>query len=264
MSRRVPADRRRDRRARGADGPRSRAARNRRRPAADEPGVLAGTPGQGTAPSIADPAQRAELALAAARIRAVIDELERARRPSSVRPCRSALPEEPEARRARRRAAPGATVDGRSHPPDLGLALLGIGVVLALFCSTSSLHRVPREPQPRALLPAFERRLATGTFGDPTAPVPSGPVALLQIRRSACTRSWSRAAPRRIWAGPGHLPGSPLPGEFGNSVILGHNRLDGGPFGGSFAHRATALAVTRGGSGTTSSRWSPSPRVTRM
>jgi sortase A len=175
-----------------------------------------------TAPSIADPAQREELALAASRIRAVIDELgERD------------VPDAP--------AAPEVVV---APPPEprwtagrvrriCGLALLGIGVVLALFLVYEFVFTGMREHRSqRALLPQFEQRMATGTFDDPAAPVPSGPVALLEIPSIGVHEVVVQgSSPSDLKQGPGHLPGSPLPGEFGNSVILGHNRLYGGPFG---------------------------------
>ena len=198
-----------------------------------------------TAPSIADPAQRAELALAAARIRAVIDELGAREAPVLDAPS----PEELEVD-AELVAVP---------PPEprwtagrirriCGLALLGMGVVLALFLVYEFTFTGFRESRSqRALLPVFEQRLATGTFGDPTAPVPNGPVALLQIPSIGVHQIVVQgSSPSDLKQGPGHMPGSPLPGEFGNSVILGHNRLYGGPFGAidSLHKGDTIIAVT--------------------
>ena len=129
-----------------------------------------------------------------------------------------------------------------------GLALLGMGVVLALFLVYEFAFTGFRESRSqRALLPVFEQRLATGTFGDPTAPVPNGPVALLQIASIGMHQIVVQgSSPSDLKQGPGHMPGSPLPGEFGNSVILGHNRLYGGPFGGidSLHKGDTIIAVT--------------------
>src|SRR5262249_8262744 len=114
-----------------------------------------------------------------------------------------------------------------------GLALFGVGVVLALFLVYEFVFTGTREHRSqRALLPQFEQRMATGTFDDPAAPVPSGPVALLEIPSIGVREVVVQgSAPSDLKQGPGHLPGSPLPGEFGNTVILGHNRLYGGPFG---------------------------------
>jgi sortase A len=38
------------------------------------------------------------------------------------------------------------------------------------------------------------------------------------------------SSPGDLKQGPGHLPGSPLPGEYGNAVIFGHRLAYGGPF----------------------------------
>src|SRR3954470_8164609 len=84
-----------------------------------------------TAPSIADPAQRAELALAAARIRAVIDELG-TREPAGVEAPTTQDEPEPEAELLAVAPPEPRWTAGRIRRI-CGLALLGIGVVLALF-----------------------------------------------------------------------------------------------------------------------------------
>ena len=198
-----------------------------------------------TAPSIADPAQRAELALAAARIRAVIDELGAREAPVVDAPS-------PEAQEADAELVAVPPPEPRWTAGRIrricGLALLGMGVVLALFLVYEFTFTGFRESRSqRALLPVFEQRLATGTFGDPTAPVPNGPVALLQIPSIGVHQIVVQgSSPSDLKQGPGHMPGSPLPGEFGNTVILGHNRLYGGPFGGidSLHKGDTIIAVT--------------------
>jgi sortase A len=199
-----------------------------------------------TAPSIADPAQRAELALAAARIRAVIDELG-AREPAVVEAPTTRDEPEPEAEVVAVAPPEPRWTAGRIRRI-CGLALLGIGVVLALFLVYEFAFTGFRESRSqRALLPVFEQRLATGTFGDPATPVPSGPVALLQIPSIGVHQVVVQgSSPSELKQGPGHMPGSPLPGEFGNSVILGHNRLYGGPFGGidSLTKGDQIIAVT--------------------
>jgi sortase A len=196
-----------------------------------------------TAPSIADPAQREELALAAARIRAVIDELGVRDAPAAA-PAAEAAPE-PEVV-----AVPPSDprwTAGRIRRI-CGLALFGMGVVLALFLLYEFAFTGLREGRSqRAMLPEFTSRLATGTFDDPAAPVPSGPIALLEIPSIGTHQIVVQgSSPSDLKRGPGHMPGTPLPGEFGNSVILGHNRLYGGPFGDihSLHEGDTIVAVT--------------------
>ena len=208
---RVPADRRRDRRARGPAGPRPEQR------GTDDDLLLTSLAfslerlARETAPSIADPAQRAELALAAARIRAVIDELGAREAPGRrSRP----PPEEPEPdAETRRRAAPGAAVDGRSHPPDLRARAARDGRRARPVPGLRvRVHRVPREPQPARVAAGLQQRLATGTFGDPAAPVPSGPVALLQIPSIGMHQIVVQgSSPSDLKQGPGHMPGLRCP-----------------------------------------------------
>jgi sortase A len=37
--------------------------------------------------------------------------------------------------------------------------------------------------------------------------------------------------PNHLKKGPGHMPGTPMPGQYGNAVISGHRTTYGGPFG---------------------------------
>ena len=130
-----------------------------------------------------------------------------------------------------------------------GMALFGMGVVLALFLVYEFVFTGMREERSqRALLPQFTQRMATGTFGDPAAPVPSGPVAMIEIPSIGTHQIVVQgSSPSDLKQGPGHMPGTPLPGEFGNSVILGHNKLYGGPFGGIHSlHEGDDIVVITG------------------
>jgi sortase A len=112
--------------------------------------------------------------------------------------------------------------------------MLAIGLILALFIAYEFLFTGLSESRSqRAQLAQFDQRLRTGTFDNPSAAVPSGPVALLEIPVLGTRQIVSEgSSPSDLRDGPGHLPGTPLPGEFGNAVVLGHNHLYGGPFGG--------------------------------
>jgi len=115
----------------------------------------------------------------------------------------------------------------------LGRALLGLGLVLALFLAYEFFFTGVYEARSqRALLPEFQQRLAEGGgFDSLTAPVPSGPVALLRIPSIGVRQVVVEgSSPEELKQGPGHLPGSVLPGEFGNSVIFAHRLTYGGPF----------------------------------
>jgi sortase A len=63
-------------------------------------------------------------------------------------------------------------------------------------------------------------------------PPPGGAAAVLQspkVGLNVIAVEGDTAADLR--AGPGHRPGTPLPGKLGNSVIVGHREGWGGPFG---------------------------------
>lgn len=67
--------------------------------------------------------------------------------------------------------------------------------------------------------------------GTSTTPLPGEPVAKIVIPRLGIDRvvveGQDRATLRKA---PGHVPGSAMPGELGNSVIRGHRLLWSGPF----------------------------------
>lgn len=57
------------------------------------------------------------------------------------------------------------------------------------------------------------------------------PIALLQIPRLGTNLVVAEGdTPQQLRSGPGHRTGSPLPGDVGNSVIVGHRSGWGGPF----------------------------------
>ena len=163
------------------------------------------------------PEQRAELAAAAARIRAVIEELagrEQRRLAAvgggggAVAVLGGAAAEEPEARARSWSSARIRVI--------VGSVLLALGLCLALFFVFE--YTVTGAIQARsqqALLKQFGDRLALGPFNSPTAPrSPPGRWPCSRSRTSACTRSSSRAPPPPISSRrPGHVPGTPLPGR---------------------------------------------------
>jgi sortase A len=70
------------------------------------------------------------------------------------------------------------------------------------------------------------------------ATTPGAPVAILNIPAIGITKMIvvEGTSPSNLTLGPGHLPDTPMPGEFGVSVIFGRRAAFGAPFG-----RLTAL-----------------------
>jgi sortase A len=82
------------------------------------------------------------------------------------------------------------------------------------------------------LVPVFKTQAQTTELGSPTVNAPEGsPVALLTIPRLGLSRVVvvEGSSPDDLKSGPGHLSVSPLPGEFGNAVLLGRRTTYGGP-----------------------------------
>lgn len=87
-------------------------------------------------------------------------------------------------------------------------------------------------------------RLATG-----------GAAAILQIPRTTGSPSSTQldlnlvvlqgSGASQLHAGPGHVPGTPLPGHRGNSIIVGHADGWGGPFGALPSLHKGALLITQ-------------------
>ena len=87
-----------------------------------------------------------------------------------------------------------------------------------------------REEKERPPTPASAPGTTTAT-AVPFTPVPGDAVAILRIPRigvdKAVVEGVSRSDLRR---GPGHYPGTPLPGQPGNAAIAGHRTTYGAPF----------------------------------
>ncbi len=81
------------------------------------------------------------------------------------------------------------------------------------------------------LLPVFKAEALTTELGAPGASPPEGtPVALLSIPRLGLkVLVVEGSSSTDLEAGPGHLTVSPMPGEFGNSVLLGRRTTYGAP-----------------------------------
>jgi sortase A len=88
-----------------------------------------------------------------------------------------------------------------------------------------------QQPEPPPTLPVPGAPATTVTTAPPPTPIEGEAVALLRIPRigvdKAVVEGVSRADLRK---GPGHYPGTPLPGQPGNAAIAGHRTTYGAPF----------------------------------
>jgi sortase A len=124
-------------------------------------------------------------------------------------------------------------MDRRSIERRIGRVALVAGLVLTLFLLFESvLTGLVESRSQRTLLQEFRAGVPTKTLGSMTKVPPDGaPVALLGIPQLGLRAVVVQgSSPERTKEGPGHLPGTPLPGEFGNSVILGRRLTYGAPF----------------------------------
>ena len=101
--------------------------------------------------------------------------------------------------------------------------------------TTSPSSRAPSRPRPTA---RCSRASARSTASSPTrrarstaAPTTASRWGASACARSASTRwSWRAPTPSSLRRGPGHYPGTPLPGARGTVAIAGHRTTYGAPF----------------------------------
>lgn len=122
-----------------------------------------------------------------------------------------------------------------------GQLLITLGVVVLLFCVYElKVTNIYTDHQQQALGRALERAWAPPPPGAPR-PGAAVPVAvrlgrgLAVLRVPRLGRTWSKVvlegvAVPDLQRGPGHYPGTALPGEVGNMVISGHRTTYGAPF----------------------------------
>lgn len=131
----------------------------------------------------------------------------------------------------------------RASSRGLGELLLTVGVVLLLFVAYqlygTGVYTDQAQGELRSELEeSWQRERATGTAptaaaaAAPAAAVSGGAVALLRI-----DRLWDEPKvivegvdPESLKKGPGHQPGTAMPGAPGNFVLAGHRTTYGAPF----------------------------------
>lgn len=140
---------------------------------------------------------------------------------------------------------------GLRRPRNLGpMSAVGLAVAAAWFVVFATLLSGLQEHGTQARLYAtFRSQLANETTAA-GAPIPSGaPVALLDVPGAGIDQVVvvEGTTSRQLLAGPGHSPDTPLPGQYGDSVLLGRALAYGGPFGRIGSLRAgDRLTVTTG------------------
>jgi LPXTG-site transpeptidase (sortase) family protein len=142
----------------------------------------------------------------------------------------------------------------RSDRPRVVLASARVmfiaGVVAILFLAYEFLlSGVLHDRAQEALLSTFRLAVHTTTLDAPASRLAEGaPVAILDLPRLGSPMVVVEGtSPQDLKSGPGHLRVSPVPGEFGNSVIAGRRATYGGPFGKlDQLHRGDVIKLTTG------------------
>lgn len=125
---------------------------------------------------------------------------------------------------------PGPAAAGSRYRQRAGAALVAAGLLLVTFAGTRYVEGAVKAQEARDRWEAAQVRAAVesarrGVYGAAAAGgfEPGAPVARLQIPRIALDEIVVEGVGElELNVGPGHLPGSVLPGEPGNSVISAH------------------------------------------
>lgn len=115
----------------------------------------------------------------------------------------------------------------------VALAVTAVGLLAALFFAYEFLlSGIPVQRMQAELLAEFKQAVPTTTLDAPSStPAEGTAVALLRIPRiGLSTVVVEGSSPSDLKMGPGHLSASPLPGEYGNSVIEGRRLTYDPPF----------------------------------
>lgn len=132
----------------------------------------------------------------------------------------------------------------------IGRWLTAAGLLAALFVGYELAGTgLDHDRSQAALLTTFKAQLPTTALDAPTVAIAEGsPVALVDIPRIGVHQVVVEGtSPDDLAAGPGHLRSSPLPGEYGISVLAGRRMTYGGPFRSLDAlHRGDTITTTTG------------------
>lgn len=128
-----------------------------------------------------------------------------------------------------------------------GLVLLGV-LVLAFGLYLFVLSGFRQDRGQRSLEEDLRNDLVMRQVPIGGAIAPGTPIGMLEIPRLALRQVVLEGSTSRVTqAGPGHVRATPMPGQRGNAVLLGHRSAYGAPFAaiGSL-HRGDRLRVTTG------------------
>ena len=136
-----------------------------------------------------------------------------------------------------------APVDVRRIVAGVGRTLIGTGVLLLLFVAYQLWGTNLREARSqRSLRSAFEQVIDAADLPDespsgsttttlPPPPVPGEAVAIIEIPKIGVDKAVVEGVGvGDLKKGPGHYPGTPMPGQPGNAAIAGHRTTYGAPF----------------------------------
>lgn len=115
----------------------------------------------------------------------------------------------------------------------IGAAMTAFGLMLVIFLVYEfGLTTLLYDRSQRALLSEFKQDIQTTQLDASTARVPDGrPVSILDIPKLHVHQVVVEGTtPEDLQNGPGHVRASPMPGEFGNSLLIGRRTTYGGPF----------------------------------
>jgi sortase A len=115
----------------------------------------------------------------------------------------------------------------------VGIGAIGVAAFIGLFLVyLFGASRITEIRSQRLLLPEFRALTQQGPASVADwQPAPGQPVALLSIPSIGVEQIVVEGTSASdLTRGPGHYPGSPLPGRAGNSVIAGRRSAFGGPF----------------------------------
>jgi sortase A len=131
-------------------------------------------------------------------------------------------------------------VDARTIVRGTGKTLIALGVLIFLFVAYELWGTGLAEARDQeALKSKFAKVLqAPTTVPSPDAPPPTAPplgdaVALIEIPKLDVNKAVVEGVGvEDLKKGPGHYPGTPMPGHAGNAAIAGHRTTYGAPFNG--------------------------------
>lgn len=132
--------------------------------------------------------------------------------------------------RRRRRASATAVA---AALPRAARVLIWLGAVVLAFAAFvvvfGGMRHTARQER---LEEAFRARVAAGHADRPNwSPVPGQAIATISIPSIGMFEVVVQdSTPELLKSGPGHVLGTPLPGQRGNAVLLGRRLTDGGPF----------------------------------